>query len=86
MGEVQPQDANMTDIATSRRTESIDNPLFVTDEVDTEPASSISFTSKRMHGDDQQIIPRPATAMGLGEVPSISGHQQAIINERTRVN
>ena len=57
VGEVQPQDTDMTNTMTSRRTESIDNPLFSIDEVDIEPKSSISFTPKRTHRDDLQIIP-----------------------------
>ena len=73
VGETQPQDVVMTNTTTSRQIESIDNPLFVADEAESQPQSSISFTPKRTCGDDMRIIPKPATATSHGEVPSTSG-------------
>ena len=86
MGENQPLDTKIIDTATSCQIEAIDNPLFTTDKAESQLQSSISFTPKRMHKDDIQIIPQPATATSHGEVPSTSGCQQDIINEHARVN
>ena len=57
MGEIQPHDTEMMDIATSHQTEVINNPLFMTNEAESQPQSPISFTPKRMRDDDLQIIP-----------------------------
>ena len=57
MGENQPLDTEMADTATSRRTEAINNPLFMIDGAESQPQSSISFTLKRTYRDDMQIIP-----------------------------
>ena len=58
----------------------------MTDEAEAQPESSISFTPKRTHRDDLQIIPQPATTTGHEEVPSTSSRQQEIINKCAGVN